>query len=309
MAVIAKVNGEAIDQEMLEAAVRRFIVQIEEDEESGFELTEANLKYVKTEALNQLVERRLLLQKARREGISVTLPEIQSRINALRAEFESEQDWESNLLAVGSDPERLSAEIEEDLLLEKQYQAVWGEEVSFTDEDLERYFQERQDQMKEPDLYSFHEIYVKSSQEVNEAAWILQNNSDLTVLKRDFAARNMEFQHYTDVPAGRLPEEIYNILSDLEVGKIGTMLAGDSQLIVYQLTALREGKRFSFAEIKPRLREYLQRQGRKEAWSNLVSQEIDRAEISYLDTSILEENGTQRHKKTRGSSKAARKNR
>lgn len=147
--------------------------------------------------------------------------------------------------------------------------------------------------MKEPDLYTFHEIYVNGSTGLNEAAYILHNKSDLSELKKDFAARNMEFQHYTDIPASRLPEEIYNVVSDLEIGKIGTMMAGGEQLIVYQLIKKITGKKFEFKDIKHRLKEYLILQGRAEIKSRMVQEEMEKADIRYLDLSTLDP----RHKK------------
>ncbi|MGA2142500.1 MAG: SurA N-terminal domain-containing protein, partial [Brevinematales bacterium] len=68
MGVIAEINGEQITMEMLDSAVGRYIVQLEEDEEADFKPTKENMKFIKTEVLNFLMERKLLLKRAMEEG-------------------------------------------------------------------------------------------------------------------------------------------------------------------------------------------------------------------------------------------------
>ncbi len=297
MSVVVRVNKEEIDSAVLEAAVRRYIVQLEEDEDNEFEMTDANIKYLKTEVLNQIIERRLMVQKARQSGIEVSDEEVRSRILAMRAQFEDESEWEANLLALGSTPEKIFNEVQEDIQLEQYIEQIIGNRIHFSDDDLQKYFEEHETQMKEPDLYSFYEVYVSNTEGVNEAAFILNSERNISDLKKDFAARSMQFEQYTDVPASRLPEEIYNVLSDLEPGKIGTMLAGESQLIVYQLKNRIIGKKFDFKEIKGRLRSYLISQGRKEILSQVVNQALDEADIEYMDISSISGSGKKSPKK------------
>ncbi len=68
---IVRINGEDITEILLESAVSRYIIQMEEDEDSDFEPTKDNMKFIKTEVLNRLIERTLLLQKAAVEKIEV----------------------------------------------------------------------------------------------------------------------------------------------------------------------------------------------------------------------------------------------
>ena len=287
MNLLVKVNGESIHTKDLNDAVTRYIVQLEEDEELAFEPGPENMKYIKTEVLNNLIERRLLLQIAREKKINVSDAAVEKNVQEIMSAYENAQAWENNLLALGTDSKHLFHEIKEDMILEKLKEILTESAVTFNDEDLENYFNEHKAQMKEPDLYTFYEITVASAEEVREVAFLLEQKKDISDLKKDFKARSMEFNHYTDIPETRLPAELLNVLSDLKEGKTGTLMAGENQLIVYRLIGKRTGKQLEFKNIKNKLKNYLMQQGQKETLDKLLDEEMQKAKIEYIDVSAL----------------------
>ena len=97
-----------------------------------------------------------------------------------------------------------------------------------------------------------------------------------------------KFRHEADFPAYQLPEEVYNVLSDLGEDKIGTMVIDDNTIMVYKLLRRLNGKTLVFKEIKESLRNYMGEKGRKEVYSDLVNKLMETAKIEYINTEYLE---------------------
>lgn len=287
MFVIVKVNGREITDSMLESSVTRYFVQLEEDEECDFQPTPENMKYIRAESLNYLIERVLFLQLAERKGIVVEDKDVRYRLNVLRAEYENEEDWRDNLLSVGANEETISQEIHDDLLIERLLESLYSEHLVLDEPSLRKYFEENESRMKEPDLFTFYEVGVENVEQVQTAAIIINSNHDITEKEKRLNALGMQFNHYTDLPSVNLPEEIYNVLNDLEAGKMGTMILDDQSLVVYQLLKRIAGKKFVFEEIKDHLGHYLKEQGKKETYSRVMNEELQNADIEYVDVSVI----------------------
>jgi hypothetical protein len=288
MTIIARVNGEDIDSKMLDGAVSRYIVQLEEDESSNFEPTPQGMKFIRAEALKYLIERVALLQVATSDGFSVTHDEAHARMRQIRAKFDTDSDFANNLLILGVDTDNAIDEVARDMLLEKYLDAIYSRTIELSDETLERYFEENKTRMKQPDLYTFYEVMVSSPAQVNTAALIFTNSKDVGEIEEKIKAIDGEFRHEADFPSFQLPEEVFNILSDLEEGKVGTMVIDDHTIMVYKLIRRMNGKSFAFDEIKESLRGFMNESGRKTIYADLVSKLMETAKVEYVDTDYLE---------------------
>ena len=287
MSVVAIINGKEITEKMLEKAVARYFIQMEEDEDVDFNPTAENMKFLRVESLNFLIERQVLLQLAEKLGMTVDNNIVENRINELRSTFEGEADWQNNLLALRISEEELDDEIRDDLVLELMLESLAKETIDMSDEALRAFFEDNQSRMKEPDLYTFYEVPLDSTEQVNTVAFILQEKSDLGTKKDKMEAFGLKLSHYADIESARMPEQVLNVLSDLEVGKMGTMLIEENQLVLYQLLKFKEGRTFDFDEIKDHLAVYLEQQARKELYAKLVAEQMEVAEIEYNDLSSI----------------------
>lgn len=287
MKVVVKVNGDCITDRMLEASVGRYIVQLEE-EENDFEPTDRNLKYVRTEALNYLIERILLIQLARKSGVTVSEEELERTINGMRGNFDDEEQWKNNLLALHVSEPELSGEVRDDLLLEKFLDGLYEANLKYTEDDIKNYFSENERFMKEPDIFNFYEAYLSGPGQLEQAVAVIESGKDKDEVKSRLETLGIPFEEYAQVPAFKVPQEVLNILSDLEPGKIGTMALPDGGMIIYKLKSRTVGNKLSYDSVKTRLAEYLIQNGKKELYSKLVRDEMERASIEYVDTSVLE---------------------
>lgn len=288
MSVVVKVNGQEISDSMLEASVARYFVQLEDDETVDFNPTPENMKYIRTESLNYLIERVLFLQLAQKKGIEIDEKEVERRIRLLRSEYENEEEWKANLLALSVKEEDLFQEIHDDLMIENLLEVLYSENIDMDEKALKQFYEENEARMKEPDLFTFYEVGVENVEQVQTAAITINSKIDIDEKEKRLNALGMQFVHHIDIPFTSLPEQVINVLNDLEPGKIGTMILDDQSLVVFQLLKRKIGKKYPFEDIKEHLGQYLKEQGRKETYSLVKNREMDKAEIEYVDLSTIQ---------------------
>ncbi len=292
-AVVVTVNGESITEAVLDKAVGRYIVQLEEDTEedpnSKFDPNPENLKYVKTEVLNHLIEKTLLLQKARRDGVTVPHEAVARNIEMIRANFKDDQEWKNNLQVLRVQEEDLFEEIRRDMVLEKFLAEQYRESVTFSDEQLRAYYADNEKFMKEPDLFSFYEAYAQTADRVKIVIEEMKKAETLDALEREMKHVGIEFHNHVDVPAYQLPVPVVNVLSDLKPGEIASMQADETAggVLVYKLIGRIVGKKLVFEDIREKLSEYLVRSAKSEVTDRIIKEEMDKAEIRYQDTAYL----------------------
>ena len=287
MSIIVKVNGDAITDKMLAKNLGRYIDQQKADENSDFELTKENLKYVKTETLNYLIERRLLLQEAARKGIAVSREKVGENIAELRLNYETAAQWEARLVKLGVEESELFDEIREDLTTEAFLNDLYSTGINFTEGELKAYYEDNEARMKEPDLFSFYEVFSPSAGNLKAAVPIVQSDDSFEEIETSLKEIGLEVENHVNIPAYSLPAEVLNIVADLEVGKIGTMAIGEGGYVMYKLNRRHIGKKLNYDSIKKRLAEYLIAEGKKEVYADLVGKLMEAADIEYEDVTVL----------------------
>ena len=123
MTVAATVNGKTIERKNLDNSFRNLWRRYQEQSQGKFNPDEAQALQIKREALNNLVDRQLLLQQADKLGLSVDETEIQGRIAGLAA-FQKDGRFDQEiyrraLSANRMTPAQFEASFKEDILIGK----------------------------------------------------------------------------------------------------------------------------------------------------------------------------------------------
>ncbi len=288
MNIIAVINGEQITREMLERAVGRYIVQLKEDEEIDFKPTRENYKFIKTEVLNFLMERILLLRRAEKEGVIISEKAVKERVKELRNNFQTAKGWEDNLAALKIDEEGLASEVQNDLIIEKYLDIKLGESMQFGEKELREYYIENEDMLKDPDLFTFYEVHTDSANEIKAVYILLEKYGGIKELGLELKKIGLAPHNHSDVPGNQLSEEIFNVLKDLELGKIAALESPEGGMTVLKLIKKIPGEKPDFDVIKEKLVEYLMHKARKENLDCVITEEIEKANIDYIDITYLE---------------------
>lgn len=131
-AVVAVVNGEEVIQSDLNARV----MQIREGLQ-GATTTPEQDQQIEDQAIEALINEQLILQAAENEGIEVTEKEIADAYDGIKKNFETEEEFNTEIENQGLTEEILKANIEQQLLTQKYLTSkIDTQDISVTEEEV-----------------------------------------------------------------------------------------------------------------------------------------------------------------------------
>ncbi|WP_457641876.1 SurA N-terminal domain-containing protein, partial [Persephonella sp.] len=153
--IVAKVG----DTKITEMDVRRMMRVLLPMNFYHRSLTEEKLKEIREKAIQNLINRELLLYEAKKKGLKVSRAEIDKLMDDLIKQYKSKENLEKLLKQVGMDLEDFKRELEKRLLVEKFLQEYI--KVNLTEDDLKEYYEKNKDKFKEPESVKVRYIYIK----------------------------------------------------------------------------------------------------------------------------------------------------
>lgn len=186
---VAIVNGEEISKEDFDYTVQRISMNYEQQGLSlEGEQGEAVLEGIREEAMDILVEERILLQEAIKNGHSVTDEEVEEEFESLKGQFSSQEDFEEILEMNLLTEERLKKMLKTEMHIERFFkEATENVEVSEAEskEAYDRYFEEIQGTEAEEDFPSYEEIKYDLEFEIMQEKQNAEFRTIIETLKAD----------------------------------------------------------------------------------------------------------------------------
>jgi len=171
MTIAATVNGESIERKALDKSFRDLWRRYQEQSQGKFNPDEARSRQIKQEALNGLVDRRLLLNEADRLGLSVGEDELQQKIASLGAfqrdgRFDQEA-YRRSLSYNRLTPAQFENDFQEDILIEK-VRTVIGDGAKIVPEEVDILLRQQREEIA-VDLLKLSPVDYLASVEVDAA--------------------------------------------------------------------------------------------------------------------------------------------
>jgi parvulin-like peptidyl-prolyl isomerase len=274
--VAATVSGQPIRirefQEKLAEAVALVKVEVP--------LKAEEMKSLKEEAINQLIEERLMLQRVRELAINVGEAELTARIEEVRREYNG--DGFSSLFGEG----RISFPVWKEalrkrLLLEKLIALDVNAKITVPDADAERHFQaNRKTYMTEVRVRAA-QIVIRDRDRAEAILKRLKTGEDFGKVAREVsigpeAAKGGDLGFFE---RGIMPEAIDRVVFSMPVGKLSRVVQSPYGYHIFKLLALeKEGGR-TFAEVKERVIADLRKLREAEAYKQWIDGLKARAQI------------------------------
>ncbi|MGC8764696.1 MAG: SurA N-terminal domain-containing protein [Brevinematia bacterium] len=284
MSDIVMVNEEVITDEMFNAFYKRVIYELQEDE--NFEITEENRKFIKTEVLNSLIERVVLLQEAKKENITISDKDVLLKLNDIKSAG-PEEELKNELEQLGLDEASLFDEIKKEEMI-NQYLASHGlRDISFTESELRDFYENNKEFIKEPDMITFYEIYVENEDNAVDVSESLKSLSSIEEIDGRLKKDNLDYFFHSGVPEYKLPAELFEAIAQDLITDGTFTLKLETGYFIYKIIERKIGRKPSYEEIKKDLAEYLINQAKTELRQKILEELMEKAKIEYLDVSLL----------------------
>lgn len=165
--VVAEVNGEIVTSQELDQMLRPLHAKYK-TAYSGEEL-DKRLQDARKEAIGQLIERKLVLQEAKKKNIQVDEKDAEARLKQIRSKFDSEEEFYYALEKEGMTVDQLREDIHEQLLVRTLTRQQVAHSVIVRPKEISDYYHQNLSQYSEPEMVQVGQILIKKEKDRDSA--------------------------------------------------------------------------------------------------------------------------------------------
>jgi len=264
--IAAVVNEDIITESELKESMLPFIADYRL--RYGEEGLEQKMDEARQDALNRLIEEKLIFQEAKKRKVMVDDFEIQERLEDVKQRFDSDEEFYKAISASGVTIARLKKKYEEQIMMRKLVNGIIASRVSISPTQVTAYYYGNIKDFSMPDMVRFKVLLVKPlDQETLYSARKLAED----ILKRigqgeDFDMLVNQFSQgpNTDkggdmgyMPAGSTIPEIEDAISQLNPGEVSNIIETGSGFYIVMVLDKKQAGTVPIIEVSDIIKERL----------------------------------------------------
>jgi len=259
------------------------VATVNGDEITSEQLFDAMYAQGGQDALNGLVTRKLIIQKADQSGLVVSDEEIDQEVQSIIDEsFQgSEDDFRNALDFYGISYEAFRDDAYLNLLVRK----IAMEDVDLSDEALEEFFADNASLFEQREEVEARHILVDSREEAEEVITLLEEGGDFAALAAEYSldTSNKDSGGYLGF-FGRemMILEFEEVAFDLDVGEISAPVETDFGFHIIEVLDRKEEVSVVFEDVQQEVADTLLDMKIPEVINELVQQLYEESEIEYF---------------------------
>ena len=199
-------------------------------------LSAGDAKQIKIRLLDHIIDRRLMVEYARKHGITISEDEFQRHLNEIKKGY-TEAAFEQALLQRFGDPDGWTKRVREQLLVEKVIETVTAGIAPPDHEEIRAYFESHPNQFKTPDMVKFRQILCRTRKDANKLHTRLRAGENMSRLAREHSTAP-EAENGGEVgwvAKGNLDKRLEKKLFSLAPGKISPVTKGPSGYHIFEV--------------------------------------------------------------------------
>jgi len=284
-AIIAKVNEEEI-------SVKEFRKNLEKQRkkyqvDNSDPLDSNSFLWLKTNALNEMIQNTLFRQEARKNGISLSKEEIETGLLEAKSGYE-EKAFKKFLEIENISPEEWENDLKNNLLIKLLIDRQVNSSVSVSEEEIQKYFEEHSEEFhKKKQVRALH-IMVETEEDA------LRIKKQLDSKERDFVELARELSLGPEgteggdlgyVEEGYMPPEL-NVIFKLKKGETSNIIRTPYGSHIFKVVDKRKDRKMSYDESRKIIYDKLVRERQDEAFHEWLLKLKEKADIE-IENRIL----------------------
>ncbi|MBI1870997.1 MAG: SurA N-terminal domain-containing protein [Chlamydiae bacterium] len=245
--VVAEVNGEIVTSQELDQILRPLYAKYK-SVYSGEEL-EKHMTDARRDAIDQLIERKLVLQEAKKQNLQVEDKRIEERLNTIKAKFDSEDEFYYALEKEGMTVDQLRENIKEQLMVRLLSRQEVSKSIVVSPKEISDFYDQNIKKYSDPEMIQVGQILVKKEKDVEaarekieEAKKHLDEGTPFETVAKD-SSEGPYAQEGGVMPffaKGELMKEIEDKAFSMEVGQTGGIIETDLGFHIVTLKARKK---------------------------------------------------------------------
>lgn len=268
---VAIVNGTAIVQSDLDRGMEGVM---QRRARSGAPMDEAQMKTVRMDVLNNLINRELLNQESKKEKITVTDEQVNEKLSKIKQRFKGDAEFKEMLTKMKLTEAQIKTQLKEDLAIQTLIDKQVVEKITVTEQDAQAYYDTHPEAFKQPEQLKASHILVKvdpkdDPAKKEEAHKKIESIQEKLKAGGDFATLAKEL---SDCPSkekggdlgyfgkGQMVKPFEDAAMALKPGETSGIVETQFGYHIIKLTDTKPEGIMPFAEVKDQLTQYLKQE-------------------------------------------------
>ena len=254
---VAIVNDEVITQQDIDQLLAVLYAQYSQ-EYKGDELVQ-KMEEVKKDILNQIIEDKLVLSRAKELGIKITESEIDERLDYVKKGFPSDEEFYKTLETQGVTIANLKDRYRDQLMMKKLVDYEVKSKISVLPSEISDYYEKHKDQFREKDKYKVKNILIKAKDDVSFELVKVEIEDVFNKLKEGGSFDDLAKQFSQGpnaekggdmgyIEQGQMLEALDKAISKLKPGEFSEPVKSDIGYHIFKVEDIQYGKQTSLEE-------------------------------------------------------------
>ncbi len=289
--ILARVNDDVVTLSDLEERLRPIISKYESSY-SGEELL-ANLVKAEKYWLNQLIENKLILQDAEKQGIEISSEQLEARVEQIKSDFESEMQFKVFLESQGMNIDQLKKSVEENMKIGISTMRIREKaKHKISPKGVALYYEEHKKAFKEDGMVRASHILVRQKDNDSETEKIaeeihlkIKNGGDFAALAREYSdgPHAQEGGDLGFFVSGQHISEIDNTIEKLKVGDLSDVFKSRLGCHILLVKQRKKSRVKPFSEAQDEIENIILREKAKEIWDQWITKLKEKAFIEIYE--------------------------
>lgn len=295
--VAAKVNGHAIRENDVAQELGQ-MSQMMQQQGGQVPTDPAAMREMRQNAVNNLIDKRLLMEQVEKEGLAPTDAEVQAEIDKVKAQYPDEAAFFQRLQSLGLSEEDLRKEISFNMAMQRLSAKHQDAAPDASPEEAQKYYDENRQQFVEPEGIRASHILIRSAAADPDSAKTAARaraEAALAEVKggRDFATVAKEKSEDPGSAAnggdvsffarGRMVPEFEQAAFSLEVGDVSPVVQTQFGFHIIKVTDKRAAREVPFAEVQEKVVQMLGQTKNERVVRALIQEARKTAKIEITD--------------------------
>ena len=254
---VAVVNDEVITQQDVDQLLSVLYAQYSQ-EYKGDELLQ-RMEQVKKDILNQIIEDKLVLSRAKELGIKVTESEINERLDYVKKGFPSEKEFYETLETQGVTIANLKDRYRDQIMMKKLVDYEVKSKISVLPSETSDYYEKHRGQFREGDKYRVKNILVKAKDDVSFELGKVEIDNVYNKLKEGGNFDDLAMQYSKGpnaekggdmgyIEKGQMLEVLDNAIFKLKPGEFSEPVKSEIGYHIFKIEDIKYGKQVSLED-------------------------------------------------------------
>ena len=155
---VALVNGVKITNNEYERELNLYLQQASQQ---GRQVPEMMMPKIKTEILNNLIDRELLFQESRKNNIDINTEQVDQQLKDIKARFPSQTEFEKVTAQMKLSETDVKSQVKRNMAIRELIEAQVTEKINITDAETKAYYDSNPDLFKKPEQVKASHILIK----------------------------------------------------------------------------------------------------------------------------------------------------